>query len=845
MKNLTAIQPQLNQQYASEPYIILEIVWANNDVRRYTIKDRLLEINDLTSVQSAFGLSQIATASVSISDPRGEERTRAEQQGLEGRICRLIQAFEKSENTALLYEGVAEGPIRWEEATGIFSFDIVSKAKNLKVGTILTQSRLNEFLATYPNIDVDKMLNSTIPICYGAVVKMEPLKLTQQYIARLASRLIINNPWVQFPDPVNSTFIDLDNDEVFILGKDPATVTALEIEGRIIYVNYSGLIDNRHRYAITNINPRKYLTAIGTGTRPTDDPDYNNPYVLWLARDGFNLVGNMCAINQANMFATCVRQEGRKCWFNVPWTTRETYTGAFPGGQFGTVTKRTKLLIFNTSPIIEVRAFAPDDNFQTYDRYAESNQIVIEPGAEVRVWDVTRLLGLYPEVYLVSDLLNEDTPFRPARIVSVQSNHSQTNRLEEVPFESVFNTYYLPKRFESQNINCLFLECQIPISDFNSLYSDQLYVSLRSTTEVSTIDGTINPNEPWGNPVAIIKHIIENWSSYNVGSSFTQAAIDVANYPCGFAIYESIGLFELIADIAYQTRCVLSVHGNTIEINYLSKVPSSPVEIKDSRTLSQSYNLTFTPLTDIVTAYTYTYQLSRDRQERSVTLYRNDEEFGIKEARDSFWIFNNLKCVEASAEFWAFRRAYPWRELDVTTDIEYLRLDISDSVSIDTNSLFGSRTSMTGVVRGLVKGSRYNILEKTIGLSVQLASAMGSNVENPNYWTVKSFTRPLNPCSTNRRRYNPIYMKEIVEDHSLLRHVDVNDKSRIRKFGGLEQNTTGLQDNDLLAWNTENQAWTPVNATDLTTNAGGGGGGGDTIFEPYVGITNSFFTRST
>jgi hypothetical protein len=151
---------------------------------------------------------------------------------------------------------------------------------------------------------------------------------------------------------------------------------------------------------------------------------------------------------------------------------------------------------------------------------------------------------------------------------------------------------------------------------------------------------------------------------------------------------------------------------------------------------------------------------------------------------------------------------------------------------------------MTGVVRGLVKGSRYNILEKTIGLSVQLASAMGSNVENPNYWTVKSFTRPLNPCSTNQRRYNPIYMKEIVEDHSLLRHVDVNDKSRIRKFGGLEQNTTGLQDNDLLAWNTENQAWTPVNATDLTTNTGGGGGG-DTIFEPYVGITNSFFTRST
>ena len=600
-RDISAIATHLALEQALKTFLIVSVDWGgvtgiklyadhiplnHLNVLRTDVDAKLHSISDPSITESSKAFAEIQSVSISISDTSGALRTEMETTVFEGRDIKVLQAFEgiEPDKEPVLFEGKVEGPVTWDEGERLISFDAVTYFRDIEMPGVLDDATLAAIpYSGVSNLDTDNLKNRFAPLGFGGVVNSPALRLTKQFEALSSSKLVIHHDIVDQTDEditPDSTFIDvrsLNAADPPFKGITLASITHFEINDIIIAVSHTtGAPTGQERFTITDNNLKKYASKLLTGDdsfltaeRPEADIDEENPKVLWLAEEGFIIQKNTMRLHtpsNINMWNECIRQEGRKCFFSEAWSSRETVSSI--GG--GTIIRRTNELIEDGRLLDEIRVFKPDASFPTEDDFRTKDSLVINEGALIRVWDTSIEYGYQPEIYFVNNA--------GALISSVKSNVSRLGQLAEVPFKTqpAKESYYSIDT-NWQSLGPTILNLPIPLSFYPNLgWSDQIFASFRSATGEANIDGTTSPTDPWGNTAAIIDFLIRTYSEeFYVPDSttFASVATDVASFPAGFVILEPTNLFSLLTEIAWQSRCFLTLIGNTVFIKYVSKTP--------------------------------------------------------------------------------------------------------------------------------------------------------------------------------------------------------------------------------------------------------------------------------
>jgi hypothetical protein len=868
-RDLSNLSTYLSGETALEMVPIVEINWqglvGKKKYAKKVITDSLgvahtmepLLRNDISldAVVSAKVFSEIQQVSVTLFDTDGALRILVEDENLEGKPAKVFLGYEgilEGDELTLL-SGVVEGPITWNEGTRELSFDIVKTLREIEIPGELDAATL----AASPFSDLknlnDDVEDTWVPMFFGGVLRVPAIQITKQHEAVLDEDIVVHHDTVDGSDPeipTESTTLRLRASK---LGERPfedftdgiADVDYLEINGRILEVNFTSWDDDMANFTIVSNNPSKYPDRIQgsankllTGTRPLADVDYDNPSVIWLQDTGYIVQGMTCTLHgTTDQHNFCEKQEGVKCWFKDPWTRKEGATGFL---------RRNPRLIHAGIQVDEIRNFRLDPtlNYSQYFDDPPETLLIFKRGSKVRVWDIKSTLvvsptqtanadgydkGFIPEIYLLAS--------QPIDIKSVESVVSRLGHHHEVPysFATTADRYYeIHEDWQGTDFHAL--EFPVPLSEYpNESWNDQIFISARSKTGNTKIDGGIDESNEWGNTAEIIRHLLFTWGGGTYIpdlTTFDAVSADVVNYPAGFAVIQKRNLIDLVSEIAWQSRCALRVTGTTVTIIYLSKVPASTVMTLDpDNILEQSFILNPVETQQLVTNLLYHWQESYDEPRKDKRIFENFAAIGNQEAEYDFFIYNFEACADISANWWLHRLSNVWRRYSMSLALEALEVEVFDRVLLDFSGILGGHTEIADAnATAEVKDSAYPTAQDIINMTVEIPYIIGSSAIDagtPNYWAAAALARPDNPATVNEQRFHPLFFDEIVEPHDVVQHQDV-DVGRRRTAGGpfataAEPATTGsqLQDDDVMAWDATDRVWTPA-------PRGGGVGGGPT-----------------
>lgn len=233
-------------------------------------------------------------------------------------------------------------------------------------------------------------------------------------------------------------------------------------------------------------------------------------------------------------------------------------------------------------------------------------------------------------------------------------------------------------------------------------------------TVFANATGAVGPNA-----VTILQYLIANYTHFDVdATSFDFVATQLAAFPCAFTLTNKEDIIKLLQDIAYQSRCVLWLVGNTFYIKYLS-YPYAPVDtiVKDD-----IFNLSIesTSTENIITVYSALWGSRHDDQYK--VIFRNNvAKYGVHKGEDNYYIFNDLSVVEHSALFWLIRKSNMWKKVKFSTPQTKLNLEVYDSVQLD----FGNQLISNSPVVGYIEEAKYQPDSNTINFVVWIPVRFG------------------------------------------------------------------------------------------------------------------------
>jgi hypothetical protein len=289
----------------------------------------------------------------------------------------------------------------------------------------------------------------------------------------------------------------------------------------------------------------------------------------------------------------------------------------------------------------------------------------------------------------------------PATVDMVAAYRTLSNGkklLVEVPPEhyTVYNTDY-------QGYDVVEIGLDKKLSLIDDELDDQIYVSLTSSEGPNMVD--------------IIEWLVGKYTKLTVDTaSFASVKADVANYPCNFALLERMGVYGLIQDLAYQSRCSLHIRNNVVYLTYLSKEPGSVRTINEDDIVSGSFTERLSDTDDIITTHKITWQKAgaRVREEDpldfKINLKYNVAKYGTATEEWNYYTQNIQETILKSSTFWLIRKSSSWKKLTFDLSIRHIDLDVNDAIIVDVDQF--------GATKCIIESTQYNPSENTVHLEV-------------------------------------------------------------------------------------------------------------------------------
>lgn len=701
MKTITAAaQTILNTQKGVDIRIILKIDWASPFGTEYygpvtttigtlNVQGRIGSMSDIVSAVGPDYGASTASVQVVLIDPDGNLYLKMLASAVEQAPVTIYAHVAGTGEADLieLLRGEMGSPIAHTDAVREFGFDIVSPIRSTPATYTLDQ----DLDSSVP----DESDGAVVPLCMG-VPRDVPAVLYRR-------------------GPESRTIEDFDSsDTKFEIESGPtfpSGVLTLRVEGEMISATVAN--DEVTVAGAAGRNVAKYAGLL-TANRPSNDPDKNNPFVVFCQDASKDHVGNYVIVDANDVPGVngsprrnfCVYQKGTKLVFERPWTGVNQGLWIVPAG----VSYDVKRYAFEWINGLAVNA----------------NQWQTQAGAHVTVFKDSNGTGREEADYLVNAI-----PSTSVLRVRAYRTYQQgvlgltERRLVAVP-ESLWTWSNVSVQVADGSgslvsITATRIRFPVALGALNQGWDDaQVFVTLRSSVGTNIADQ--------------IKWLLENRTNVDPNNaSFNAAATKLTKYRADFAILADRDALEVAHDLAFQGRSALILNGAQARLTYLSEAPTAAdFQLKESNIRRDSFRFELSYVEDVKTVYRAPWRTNyTGDRERLVRRRKNVSTFGVRIEQREFWAFQRNSLVRKSADFWNRRRSRCWKLVRCEASIQALAADVLDIPSVQ----FPFTLLPIGVL-GRVFEVRYTPKPNTLSFLVWIPHESGPNSQSSNAYLV-------------------------------------------------------------------------------------------------------------
>lgn len=744
MRTLTAnASTRLSINTGTEWLVILEVEWVDNGSVFYSdqafpgCETKVVNISGFDTSMSLEGSSDSQELSVVLDDTDAAIRAIYNSHDIHKRPAR-IYVVEK--NTALadrilVFKGELVTPIEWDEQQRSVSFNVLSKLNSVQLGFSMEEG-------DFPNIP-DEALGKAWPLVFGEVCHIPAVKVRAPRRGFLQTGVGIHDFTLEpricqalnIQCPSQSTGNQytyergtngvISSDLQKTIGPDPECVNrrfgeicrlkdlldqqkAYEYDQITIYngvafpqnkkinifiegATFTGVFSG-NTFTISSRKHPEFDTFEHQACRTVPNLGYGSIQAVSQVggTEGTNGWGGGLALNQI---------EGASIGNFFAWSPNSQGTAYRPNQTDVQAFQSCDEALTSTIGMVG----GPKDSWAYYDEMEESSFFWAPEGSEVYMESESEIIFI---VSLLPGVVNGVAAYRTA---------PNGNRyLTEVTADkyTVYETDYGGYQVVEIGMNK-------DLKLYNDQWDDQIYVSFTSS---------IGPN-----PCDIIEWLVEKYTDLTVdAASFASVKSALTNYPTNFYLISRPDVYDVINDIAYQSRCSVYVRNDIIYIKYLSEEPTSVRTISESDVLSGSFVEFLSETEDVYTTHNIKWQkggaaVQDDREvEQELILKYNVNKYGTVEEEWDYYCLNIYELVLKTGTFWLIRKANSWKKAKFKLPFKHMELDVGDCITLNVQQF--SSTPVKCVIESM------NLDPDSYTLDVVVWSPMRSGDTTPYYW---------------------------------------------------------------------------------------------------------------
>jgi hypothetical protein len=678
---------KLATNLGTEPVVIIEIQWTiggprttYGDKTLTGVKGVIQEISGLDDVVQVSGGSQSQQISITLSDTSGELKGILDSVDPHKKKCWVYQWFEGTDISEkfLIFQGVLNSPIEWDEGARTFKFDVVSKIEDIEVGFSIEEG-------DFPN-PPETLIGKPWPLCFGTVINVPALRVdsirqgilgdgtgihdfTLEHRIDLAKKLTCASSICGYGTvPAGGLTGGLIYFPVYCPDASCVQQKCEELERLKLELKEQKAAEfNPVRIFGGNLFPQNKLITLNIK---------NGLFTGKMNGETFTITGRLHPDNDGHnrVIKTDTQKE------------IESTCGPPPYSQ-GSPTEDAS--VDATGSPQTINAAAAKLSWAKYNNADQASFFWANGGSRVT-------LQYDKQVVYIANLL-PSTVLRVAAFRTIDGLRA----LYTVPDE-----YYTVRETNYTGYTAVTeIVLNKPLSTQNLRdgggWEDDIFVSLTSSVGPNTVD--------------ILNWFITTYTDYTVDTtSFNATRTLIDNYPMHFALLERKNLINVLEEIAYQARCALWLKDDKFYVRYLSLEPTADDTITEDNVLPNTLKIVHTPTEDLVTKYVAHWKGDYAINKDNLAIYRsrNIPDYGTHTQDYNFYCFNILELVRKTATFWMIRKSNTWRRATFQTPLSKLNLETFDTVALTLPDV------ADGTIKGIVEKANYNSDNKTIDFEV-------------------------------------------------------------------------------------------------------------------------------
>lgn len=706
MRNIS--QTSLNkilEREGTDPITLVQIYWAEDKFVIYgdrafvpEIRGQLLDVGEIQQVINASKGSNSGSVNIRLNDTNGELKLIFDNTDIHKLPVYILQWFTgiPLNDAFIVFDGVISSPIIYKEGERTLSFEVLSKIEDLEVGFSAEEG---DFEYIPPNI-----IGATWPLIFGSVFKLPCLQVNEIPAAFTNRDAGIDGLTqdIKGNERIPETFKTLTEEEQYILEHADAlafqcyTMAAMYAHAEGEYVVSAHLTFEKDSTQVSLRNQSDEWSRAGDFYR-----NYSQTLADRLSKS------NRTAEDKAKIRRLTTNSLEFQTGHNFPQNkllkitiNGAEYTGTFSGNIFNI---NTRTHPFTDADMISGPTVVVDREFETEYRTQLPTQAFFYSleGSQAKIGYINGQTD-WPIWYIVG------CPH--LSILAVWGKKSTSDVKIPIP-----QSYYTIEFKTFGTLKVTLIKLYGPLSArIGEDWTDDIWVNCKSS---------LGPN-----PVDIIKYLIAHYTNQSYDTeSFNEVHSLVNIYQANFAIKERTSAFQIIQDIAYQSRCAIWFKGGRFYIKYLPKKYDPVDTITESDIESGTLEISPSDTEDVITKWNVQWRTYLDAPKPNRIVYRyHIKKYGLLTNTYDCYIFNNKKSVEKFALFWLIRKSNTWKKIKFSTFLTKLRLEAFDSVKIQF--AYPWVDDLSQEIIGVVESAVYNSDSQRIEMEIWLPIRLGEMI---------------------------------------------------------------------------------------------------------------------
>lgn len=686
------VQQLINQRQATEPMTVISVAWpdglqyyADTDlvIGQITCHGLITEQGSMSSISQSESVSDFSSISIGLLDKDSLIKEKLNSHVLDGISCTVYNYYRGTEQSdmSVILSGKMDSAT-WDEGTRVFSFNIESQFEAELVG-----HKVDAY--EFPGFN-NEQIGQVWPMVFGTCIEVPALKVRaeSQTALRVLSNFTESDAKISVePHLVNGLPVpQLDATETFdIAGFRMTGIFRKEVDNGVA------------RYYIEPVEmnlPRE--SGIAILERPEDDPASEDKSVVFVDPK-YQLAHSWVLIG--GMYNYCRYQVGQKCYFYLPWPS---LVSPEPSGPWWNSVRECAVIprqewssaigVFANSNTNYVSAannstnvYRARNHLYVYE-FTGSEKVQVIPGRFLIKVGAPGLLR--SEAHCDTYVCNAVPSVEILDVWAWRTYHGQKQYVQ-VP--SSYYTKHLS--LDLGGTQCTAIVFDKPLTDrSDEEWEDEIFVSLRSSINHEV--------------TSQISYLVENYSPFSIdAASCADVRQKTKDFWMCFVLTEETEVLQLISEMAWQARCALLNTEGIIKFIFLPDKPATACTLNPSWVASNSLKLSTTSLDDVATQITALWRRKPAEDDDDTDgvlryIYENNVDvFGSKPKEITIDKYNMHYCVDACIQFWGSRMSNIWRQLQLTTFLNAVNVEVFDSMrskipAISSNTLDGILTSV-------------------------------------------------------------------------------------------------------------------------------------------------------